>query len=323
MLNSQLLITDSFRPFDVLLFCRSCLCAFVPFAAFASAADAPAEFAPRVWIDWARRTVEAEATVVLREGPLELFACSPRSREHESILTVAARPLHLHQALGLIGLEPGTPVQYDEKRNQWRPPQGDRLELRVRYRADGLEFTVPPEDWMVPVGSSRSLDSLPWVFAGARTLRDGRFGADTEGTVVAVVDFDTALIAVGELHTADNEQLWLAARKTAIPPVGTACRLLIRSPKDRNVKKLNLTADGTLREGQTPVSINELVAFLRQRAEGEPPRLLVIEPVQDPANERLRSTIQSLHQAGIDARDIELHPPANSQNTEGHRPRRE
>lgn len=58
-------------------------------------------------------------------------------------------------------------------------------------------------------------------------MEEGRFGADVEGTVVCVVDFDTALIGVGGLHSADDEQLWLRANPKTIPPRGTKCRLII------------------------------------------------------------------------------------------------
>ncbi|UCE61208.1 MAG: hypothetical protein JSU63_05560, partial [Phycisphaerales bacterium] len=67
------------------------------------ATSQPRQFAPGVKIDWQRRVVEVDASVVLREGPLELLACSPQTREHESILAVRARPLHIYQAMGLIG----------------------------------------------------------------------------------------------------------------------------------------------------------------------------------------------------------------------------
>jgi len=74
-------------------------------------ADNVRPFADGIQINWTRKQVEVEATVVLREGPLELLACSPNTREHESILVIEARPLHIFKAMGLIGLQPGKPVR--------------------------------------------------------------------------------------------------------------------------------------------------------------------------------------------------------------------
>lgn len=198
--------------------------------------DSPQKFAPGVRIDWRRRVVEVDAVVVLRKGPLELLACSPKTREYESILAVSARPMHIFQAMGLIGLEPGSPVRYDEKHDRWLAPTGETLQLRVRYRQKDVERTVPVEHWLLDVKHGRPPKSLKWVFAGSRTLKSGRFGADVDGTVVCVVDFETALISPGARHSADNEALWLAANTKAIPPTGTTCTLLIRSAKEKSAR---------------------------------------------------------------------------------------
>ena len=187
------------------------------------------DFAPGVRIDWANRLIEVDARVVLREGPLELVACSPRTREHESMLLVHARPMHIFQAMGLVGFKPGSPVRYDEKLDRWYPPTGEPLDIRVRYRDDKGEHVVTVEQWLTGVKDDRPPDRIGWVFSGSRTDQEGRFTADGEGTVICVVDFETALITVNALHSADNALLWLRANTKAIPPVGTACTLLIRS----------------------------------------------------------------------------------------------
>jgi hypothetical protein len=193
-----------------------------------------------VVIDWDRRVVEVEAEVVLRRGPLELLACSPNTREHESILVVGARPKHIYEAMGLLGLRPGSPVRYDEAQDRWVPATGERLRLSVRVGdAAGEGETIPVEEWMWDVAGERPVGSIEWVFAGSTGYGKERFGADVEGTIVCVVDFGSALIAPGSLHTADNEELWLAARTDRIPPVATRCRLVIGSaeaPPGANAK---------------------------------------------------------------------------------------
>jgi len=197
--------------------------------AAASKTNVVKPFAPGVRIDWTKRRVEVDARVVLREGALELFACTPQTREHESILVVHARPLHIFQALGLIGLEPGAPATYDRDKDTWSPPRGQRLSLGVQYTGEGDTHEVPIERWMRSVKTQKPPPPINWVFAGSRTWTDGRFAADPDGTVVGVVDFDTALISVGELHSADNELLWLEANTSEIPPLGAKCTLLIQA----------------------------------------------------------------------------------------------
>jgi hypothetical protein len=192
-----------------------------------AATDGKKSFAPGVRIDWKSRMIEVDARVVFRDGPLELFACSPQTREHESVLSVNARPWHIFQAMGLIGLEPGTPVTHNAATDQWHPPRGERIRLAVRYSEGSRLRTVPAERWLRQTESGKTPEGIDWVFAGSRTWSDGRFGADIDGSVACVVDFETALIAVGDLHTADNELLWLEANTAEIPPIGTRCTLLI------------------------------------------------------------------------------------------------
>lgn len=184
-------------------------------------------FAPGVRIDWERKAVEVDAKVVLTEGPLELVLCTVGSKEHESILATSARPRDIFQAMGLVGLEPGKPVRWDESGKNMVPAEGQKLGITVHYQAEGRDESVAVEKWLMTAEEKPIETRLSWVFSGSRVMEEGRFGADVEGTVVCVVDFDTALISVGGLHSADDEQLWLRANPRTIPARGTKCKLVI------------------------------------------------------------------------------------------------
>jgi len=80
---------------------------------------------PHVRFDRAKRFVEFDATVVTRESDwLELFVCTPRTREYESILVTPAKPRHIHLALLAIGMKPGRPMRWKrtEKQSSRIPP---------------------------------------------------------------------------------------------------------------------------------------------------------------------------------------------------------
>ncbi|MHC5110006.1 MAG: YdjY domain-containing protein [Planctomycetota bacterium] len=188
-------------------------------------------FAPGVTIDWTRKQVEVETTVVLREGPLELVVCTPGTREHESILVTKAAPARIYQAMGLVGLEPGSPVRYDKANEKLIPPSGQRLELEVSYQSGGKQHQHPIDRWLLDAKGKKPGKKVRWVFAGSLVLDDGRFGADADGTVVCVVDFMTGLIAVDTLHVADNDALWLMANPKTIPPAKTDVRLIIKAAR--------------------------------------------------------------------------------------------
>jgi hypothetical protein len=167
--------------------------------------------------------------VVLREGLLELLACSPRTKEHESILRVVPRPLRIYEALGLIGLTPGAPAAWDTNRQRRLPPTGDRLAIRIVYELDGRRVEVNAWDWIRSAETGRPAKPRPWIFTGS--LRDGRgrFAADYDGNVVSLVDFGTELIGLPDMLSADNDQLFLQADSERIPPLGTTCILMLRA----------------------------------------------------------------------------------------------
>ncbi len=271
-------------------------------------------FAPGVRIDWQQRLVEVDVEVVLRNGALELLACSPRTREHESILTVRARPMHVFQAMGLIGLKPGTPMRYDQSRDRRLAPTGETLDLQVSCGKGKEKRVGPVERWLLDVRRGRPPERLNWVFAGSPTLPDGRFAADVEGTVVCVVDFESALIALGSLHSADTELLWLAANTEAIPPIGTPCTLLIRSAAGRTIV-VDVAADASLRRDGAAVSADDLARGVRRLAgESTAVTIILTRGAKVPAK-TVQTAVDSLVRAGIDRGVITVREPTAKDET--------
>ncbi len=220
------------------------------------------EFQPGIRIDYAVPQVEVEAEVILRQGELELFAYSkaPIPKEHETILLLDARPQHIYESLGLIGLVEGNPMSYDWETQEITPPAGDPVDVLVRYASEqkgeagvsrfpaGASRSPAPRspnsgappgrtpgtieesacNWMLDLARKAPMRHTHWLFAGSKKLEDGRFFADVDGTVVTVVNFDSALLALPELHTDSDAGLWLAANTDAIPPIGTRVTLILR-----------------------------------------------------------------------------------------------
>lgn len=254
--------------------------------------------------------MEVEAAVVLRQGPLELLACTRGTREHESILVVAARPLHIFQAMGLMGLSPGRPVRYDEDTDKWHPPSGERLRIDVRYPTNNGSRVVPIESWLrnVKREGAGEVAPLPWVFAGSRVFAGDVFAADTEGTVICVVDFATALIGIGALHSADNADLWLVAHTKAIPPVGTRCTLMIRSAEPTPLP-VSVGVDGRMRYADEAVSAAEVAAILKPkngRQEDAGGRGIILTRGKGVSAAAASDAIEKLVRAGIDRQRIEI-----------------
>jgi len=188
------------------------------------------DYTPQIRIDYSVPQVEVRGVVGLRRGALELFAYSraPVPKEHETIVVLDAEPLRIHEALGLIGLAPGKPMQYFPETGEVRLPSGDPVDVFVRYSRDGEVFEDAAWDWMMDLAAEAPLTPRSWVFAGSQRTEDGRFAANVEGTVATVVNFTSALLALpADLSDVDSE-LWLGAKTEAIPPEGTAVTLILR-----------------------------------------------------------------------------------------------
>ncbi len=264
----------------------------------------PVEFVTGLRIDWSDRHIEIDAKVVFREGPLELFACIAQTREHESIVIVKPRPLHVFQALGLIGLDFGSPVTYDEKTEKWNSASGDRLSIEVKYARAGVERTEPIERWMLDAKTNKSPDPIEWVFAGSRYFDKKKFGADFEGTVICVVDFETAIIAPRDLHSSSNEQLWLVANTEEIPPLGTPCTIIIRPRSDLKELSIVIMEDGTLRRNDTVIKPVDVVQLRKTAGKTEKDVKVILRHAPSLSDEQIKTAVESLKSAGVPADSI-------------------
>lgn len=191
------------------------------------------DYAPGVRIDFRVPKVEIACEVVLREGPLELFAYSkaPVPKEHESILKTSVPCSTIYQALGLIGLQPGHTARYFPETRTERAASGDPVEVRVRYELNGRVVEQSACDWMIDVAAGRPMAPRAWVFSGSERDKANRLAADEEGTLVTVVDFPSSLLSLATSHSSSDTDLWLKANTDAIPPLGTAVTLILQPAK--------------------------------------------------------------------------------------------
>ncbi len=216
------------------------------------------DYAPHVRIDWSRGQVEVDGRIVLREGSLELFACSPQTREHESIVAIGARPQRVYEALGLLGVTPGHPVRLVPGTERWEAATGDALRIEARWEREGHSHAVDIGEWMRDVGTGRPLPPGIWRFAGSTRDARGNLTADADGTVVCVVDFASALIALAEMKTASNDALWVRAHASAIPPIDTRVTLVI-SRVEAAAFEVRVDAGGTVFHNHKSVPMERLI----------------------------------------------------------------
>jgi len=177
-----------------------------------------------VTIDSNERTVTASGRVNMDRGPIELLACAPYGKTHESVFVLDAQPYHIQVGLLLLGLEPTRrPLRYQGDPNA---PKGDSVEVRISWTdSTGRQMDVRGEETVLEVRSRRSMPRTPWVFVGSRIV-DGVFQAQAEGTVITTFH-DPATIIDNPLIDGGDDTAYVA-NPVVLPPVGTAIELSIR-----------------------------------------------------------------------------------------------
>lgn len=205
---------------------------------------------PGLVIDLEKGCVDVEASVCLQEGTLELIACTKDTKEHESIIVIAAKPSHIHAALLLIGARPGNPSirkPANAEGTRWIdiPPQGDPIGVYLAFKdKEGKMVEYPISDFIAPTdedyGQSNADDQpeekagFPdaFVFAGSQLYGKGKgprqYLCDQSGNVISIATFGDELICLSGMHASDNESLMWQINPTKLPEVGTKITLRLR-----------------------------------------------------------------------------------------------
>jgi hypothetical protein len=223
-----------------------------------AAAARPPVVLPGMTVDFAKRCVDIEATVCLDEGLLELIACTKGSKEHESIVAVAARPMHIHTALLALGATSGQPAMRrpgdPAGGPRWIdvPPSGDPVDVSlVVEEADGQVVEHPISEFVAlseqareawaggGAGDEAAAEGLfpdTFVFAGSQ-LRDNGDGprtylADESGDVISIATFGDEVLCLDGMHGQANDALVWQVNPDKLPPVGemVTLRLRVREP---------------------------------------------------------------------------------------------
>jgi hypothetical protein len=209
---------------------------------------------PGLVINFQKKCVDIEATICLDEGMLELIACVKGSKEHESIVAIEARPMHIHTALLLLGANNGAPTTSrpaDGEETRWIhiPPQGDPVDVFLVFEAlDGNVVEHPISDFVARSDvqndkfaanrdEAEEEGGFPhtFLFAGSH-LRDNGPGqrqylADLSGNVISIATFGDELLCLPDTHTKDNSALMWQVDASELPKVGSKVTLRLRPHK--------------------------------------------------------------------------------------------
>lgn len=213
--------------------------------------DWPRELFPNVTVHAPERWVEFAGIVPISTSPdvpgapdpdvlLELVATTPPGgRDHESLVLTEAKPSHVHAALLVLNLQPGSPGEWrtivapdGTPRVEGSAPTGPRLEPQLRWTdpASGELHTAHPSEWIRHIDTGERPPSDPLVFAGSRFVlrqNERRYDADFTGTLVGLAQFGAETVAWPTPYHHDEATqapVWFADNG-AVPPFGTPVAL--------------------------------------------------------------------------------------------------
>jgi uncharacterized protein YwbE len=210
---------------------------------------------PGLTINSKDHCVDIEATICLDEGALELIACTKGSKEHESVIAVGARPIHIHTALLLLGAKNGSPPMrqpiHDEA-TRWvdLPPKGDMIDVLLEIKDPAGKLTERPiSDFITRSAqharSPRAVltegEKVPrfpgtFIFAGSLLIDNGPgprvYLAERSGHVISIATFGDELLCLPGVHSQENSALMWSIDPTHLPKKGTPVTLRLRLKKN-------------------------------------------------------------------------------------------
>ena len=197
-----------------------------------------------VWLDTNQKAVIVDGQVCLRDGMLEMFACTANTKEHEAIVAANTKAYLVHAGLLSLGAQQGTPVRFQPK---YEPPTGSEIEVLIHWKdAKGKEQTARAQDWVKDMKTKKAMD-YPFVFAGSSFWTDPengkKFYQAEGGDFVCVSNFATAMLDIPVKSSQSNEELEFEAFTEKIPPLGAPVRLVFKP-------KLTGKAEGGVGKGE-------------------------------------------------------------------------
>ncbi|MEM7456882.1 MAG: YdjY domain-containing protein, partial [Planctomycetota bacterium] len=176
-----------------------------------------------IWVDAGNKHVIAGGIICMDRGPLEMFVCPLYTKEHESVIAVNARSREIHATLLALGIEPGTPVQWEP---EYKAASGPKIEIDIIWKDEesGEVMTRNGREMVLNSRRKREMD-IDWVFGGSQIYKDPEDGTTfyygDAGELVCLSNFSTATMDIPINSPQDNMDLMYEANTDKIPERGT------------------------------------------------------------------------------------------------------
>ncbi len=205
-----------------------------------------------VWLDNTNKQVIVGGRICFRNGPLEMFACPHRTKEHESIVSTVSNGEIVHVGLLATGATPGKPVQWDP---DFVAASGPVVHITVVWTEDGTRKEVRAQEMITDMVTNEPLRH-EFVYCGSGEWRDPEnpsyreFWADS-GDLICVSNFSTALMDLQIESSSAQGGLMFHANPDKIPELGKPVLLMLQPEQP----KLEQPKSGQMKpEAESPKS---------------------------------------------------------------------
>lgn len=173
-------------------------------------------------VDPSSRSVVVSGWVNQVSGAIELLACGPGGKTHESVFVLDVNPVDLQAGLLLLGIKPGQgPTGLGQGQ-----PKGTAVDLWVDWQAGGRTHSARAESFVFNSEARKPLPKTPWIFTGS-VFEDGEFKALAEESLVATY-WDAWAIINLPLLCGSNDEI-LAVNTNVVPPLQTPITFRIKA----------------------------------------------------------------------------------------------
>jgi hypothetical protein len=203
---------------------------------------------PGVKLNLEEWSVDVESRVCLKEGLLELIACTKDTKEHESIIAIEAKPSHVHAALLLLGAKPGSPASQqaiDPEMTRFRHilPSGSPVDVYLVFKDEkGVVTESPISDFLMRAEgfdatgeSTEPKEKFPthtFLFAGSILYNEGdgprQYLCDSSGNVISITTFGDELLCLPGFSDHSNEALMWQVNGEKLPALDSKITLRLR-----------------------------------------------------------------------------------------------
>ena len=194
----------------------------------------------KVRLDQKALSISFPGKLNMKRGLLEYLLVNPKGSIHESLLVTDVDANDIHVAMLLLGAKGGAitaaaaPPQLDAQYFRTAPKlTGDTVFITVKWKEKDVEKTVVIEDWLFNEVAKKKINEVakkkvlhgPWIYNGSM-VHEGRFLAQADGNLVALVTSPTALINNPRKGN-DNDQMW-NVNEDATPGESTPVEIIFK-----------------------------------------------------------------------------------------------